>query len=501
MKARKSDTGFLRGEITVFLSLLLMLIVAFLMNLTIAAKLQLAKGEARSLSEMAMESLFGEYRTELLEDYEIFLLDGGYRTGNYSEDAVLRHYDLYARGMQDEKNTLLSYHPVNWGLGPSETKIISLRLATDDKGAAVLEQISNYMQVHTGAELLQKLTGNGESLMQNAEQLLREGDTYERESRENESTMHALEEELQAQMETEGGSLPVQGQVPESPLDAVRAVQAGGVLGAVVPEGRSVSGKTIPLTQTVSHRSLRKGYGQADYLTTRNTFLDRALFYAYLPERLTSFTKREGAVQQEKMPHQLEYEMEYLVAGKASDRENLEAVTKKLLLMREGANFAYLLTDSAKQAQAETLAALIAGYAGMPPLIEAVKWSLLLAWAYGESVLDVRMLLNGGKLSVVKTAGNWKLSLENLGDLASLGTPEGESTGMEYKDWILLLLYAGNTSDQVLRFCDLAEANIRLEQGNTSFRMDDCIAGMSIETTREVGSGITYTFPMSYGYH
>ena len=43
--------------------------------------------------------------------------------------------------------------------------------------------------------------------------------------------------------------------------------------------------------------------------------------------------------------HGLAYETEYVIAGKRSDRENLEEVVKKLVLLRFAADYVYLLTD------------------------------------------------------------------------------------------------------------------------------------------------------------
>ena len=41
----------------------------------------------------------------------------------------------------------------------------------------------------------------------------------------------------------------------------------------------------------------------------------------------------------------LSYELEYLLCGKESDEKNLKATVNKLLLLREGVNFVYILAD------------------------------------------------------------------------------------------------------------------------------------------------------------
>ena len=65
----------------------------------------------------------------------------------------------------------------------------------------------------------------------------------------------------------------------------------------------------------------------------------------------------------------------------------------KLLLLREGVNFVYILADGEMRHSAELLAAAIAG--GAPGVTTALTAALLAAWAYGESLLDVRILLAG----------------------------------------------------------------------------------------------------------
>lgn len=82
-----------------------------------------------------------------------------------------------------------------------------------------------------------------------------------------------------------------------------------------------------------------------------------------------------------------------------------------MLAIREGMNYAYLLSDSGKVAECAALAAALVGVTLIPGLVEAVKQVLLLAWAFAESVLDVRLLLNGKRVAFQKDAATWKLSL------------------------------------------------------------------------------------------
>lgn len=496
-----------RAEITVFLSLILLLILSFLLSLVQSAWIQMAKGEVRSVSEMSMESVFGEYQTELLNYYDLFLIDGGYRTGSYAEDTVLRHYRHYAEACTEQGGSDVFGHTVNWKLHMQDAKISAIQMATDQGGEAILYEISDYMQMHTGVELLQGLTGQGESLQKQAENLKQKQEQYTRENRKNIEDMVAAQEAggEQTEEEEDSNASSASSQV-ENPLDHIHAVQKVSILDLVMPEGRTVSDKKADTKNLASHRNLRTGYGHAAWAKERSQTLDQILFYTYLHEKLLSFTDKGSANRsvtgtEHTLTHGLDYELEYLIYGAGSDRENLEKTVGKLLLLREGINFAYLLTDSAKVGEAEALAAVLAGSAGMPPLVEPIKWALLLAWAYGESVLDVKALLGGGKLSPVKTAANWKLALSNLGDIGSTAVTHGDDSGQTYEEWLMLLLATGQRSRHVLRFCDLLELNLNREPDVKGFRMDDCIYGMTIENVWETDRGITYTFPISYGYH
>ena len=56
----------------------------------------------------------------------------------------------------------------------------------------------------------------------------------------------------------------------------------------------------------------------------------------------------------------LSYQIEYIIGRNNSDKANLKSIAKKLLLVREGINAAYIMSDSLMMAQVQALAAAIA---------------------------------------------------------------------------------------------------------------------------------------------
>ena len=91
----------------------------------------------------------------------------------------------------------------------------------------------------------------------------------------------------------------------------------------------------------------------------------------------------------------IKYEIEYLIAGKDSEKENLGMVFWRMIALRFVTNAACVYQDPAKEKEAALLAASILGVTGFPPAVAVAKNLLLLALAYGESVIDVRNLADG----------------------------------------------------------------------------------------------------------
>ena len=58
----------------------------------------------------------------------------------------------------------------------------------------------------------------------------------------------------------------------------------------------------------------------------------------------------------------LDYEIEYILCGRQSDQDNLNEVLFKLVLIREGLNLSYLVTDVQKKNECFGLALQLLGY-------------------------------------------------------------------------------------------------------------------------------------------
>ena len=64
--------------------------------------------------------------------------------------------------------------------------------------------------------------------------------------------------------------------------------------------------------------------------------------------------------------------------------------------------------------QSETIAAALAGFTGNPAIIKTVQIAVVGAWAYIESIQDIRALLMEGKIALVKSKEQWTTDLAHL---------------------------------------------------------------------------------------
>ena len=288
--------------------------------------------------------------------------------------------------------------------------------------------------------------------------------------------------ELERVLEEAGTELPAE----NNPLKTVENLKKSNLLSILVPEQEALSNQNITLEILPSGRELQRG----NFAEERNgSTSDKLFFVAYVLEHFTNIIEP-------KETKKLLYEQEYLLSGFSSDKENLEAVCKKIVNIRTALNYTYLLTESARQAETEAMALTMCSLIALPEIAEVVKHALLFAWAYGESIVDTRALLKGKKLPLVKTGESWQLQLANLVTLGTENEVANEKTsesGISYQEYLkgLLLLTDGGTLS--MRCLDLMESNLPI-------KADQCMTKVEIKSTVNLRRGVQDTFQTTFGY-
>ncbi|MCC8140805.1 MAG: DUF5702 domain-containing protein, partial [Lachnospiraceae bacterium] len=252
-------------------------------------------------------------------------------------------------------------------------------------------------------------------------------------------------------------------------------------LSQAVKSSAALSEKSIPLSNVPSGRDLSVGVGSVD--GSEDGVLEKQLFISYLCDYMTN--AQEALAAEESGSAYLNYQMEYILCGQASDQQNLEQTLRMLLLMREGVNYAFLLSHPTYSEKAETLAYLLAGITLNEALIQSVKQLILLGWAYGESLVEVRQLLQGYELAVVKEEADWQLPLGGvLGLIGNPGRYDAQSPaqeGISYETCLRIFLTTKSAQTLAMRSLDVIEGELQLEEGCEQIHLDHCIEGLTAQ--------------------
>lgn len=211
--------------------------------------------------------------------------------------------------------------------------------------------------------------------------------------------------------------------------------------------------------------------------------------------------KKFGNILDIKEDRPLDYEVEYLLNERNCDYDNLAQTVDSLLIVREGMNLIYLMGNEQKRTEAELLAVSLVGFTGMYGLIKVVQLLILAVWAFGEALIDVRTLLDGGSVSLFKSDSSWNLSLTGLSELRKKGIRSGNSDiekGLCYQDYLRLLLLKEEALEKDSRIIFLIEKTVQKNRDET-FVFSECVTDMEIAAEFQAKQ-MFFTLPFMTAY-
>ena len=392
-----------KGQVTVFLSLILVILVSFVGSMIESASISLAKSRNQADLSLALESIFAEYDEKLLNDYGIFAKQGS---------------DLSTIERR------LSYY----GAENLNHKILRMELLSD----------------HSGMEIYRQGVAAMGGMIEESRPTI--------DSRLEEEAKEAFEE-YEDLLEEEN---------IEDPLE-LEQIGDSVLLNRVLPKNRTLSNKQVKIQSLPSHRQLQTGIGAQGNVS--ETLTGKWLFASYLTKHFSDYVECQNT-------HPLSYEIEYLLAGKSSDYENLRWVAKRLLAIRLGINYTFLQTDEERLAKAETISIAASTLMLAPEAKEIIKQALLFYWAYEDSVKDLQILYQGGKVPLVS---------------------KKEESGISYEGYLRALLAAEQTKTLCMRALDLLELNLGIQ-------VDTLVTELEIESRGVTRRNIPYTCHAEYYY-
>lgn len=304
----------------------------------------------------------------------------------------------------------------------------------------------------------------------------------------------------------------------ESPLDVLSGAWGNGILNLVCKNPKSLSKKSVKdpdhYVKYYGMTAAESGdYGERVDKFAREEEVelsgvlggtpsgawDTFCLCSYITDTFSSLSQKAG---KGSWKHQLDYQWEYLVAGKKSDRANLESVLNRILLIRTVINFAALFQDAGKKGEAYAAAAAVVGFTGMEPLIRLTQTLILIAWSMVESLVDIAGLLQGRDVPVVKTPKHILTSFAELflitGNAITKRAEKfakGGKNSFGYKEYLKLFLLTMNKKTTRYRVMDVIEWDMG-KNGYTGFSLGSCVFSLTVEGSAVFPSHLLQQVPV-----
>lgn len=453
--------GHVKGYLTIYLSLTLTVMLSLCLTLIEGARRSSIRLETECVTDIGLHSVLGEYHRELFRQYNLFYVDSSYGTGlpTYCntqarlEDYIRQNLDLETSGYFDfvYKDLL--------GVEILDVYIGKVAFASDDEGRRIQKKAAKAMLDEVGVGLVDDVLDWVGVVEQDK---LQEYDVTVKRQQVN----HDIEERINAKKE-EDEEKWYSIEMPDL-LGYLNGLLSEGLLLSVL-EGEKISTQVIEPSEYISARRKNGALNVGNAMVTESvTPVERVLFHTYL-------LRHTGYYGKEKAGGLLRYQVEYLLNGKSSDKENLTGTMWKLCALRSAANLLFLYKDEKKVAAAQAVAKAAAAVILMPELEFLMETSILLGWAYVEGMYDVKVLLKGGKIPLMKSSEEWHYDLDSILESADMQVSDSNQKGLDYAEYLQILLFLADGETTAFRFMDIVEMDVRQTAGNQEFRMDGCI--------------------------
>lgn len=487
-----------KGYITVYLALTLTIMITLITALVESARVNAMHLAIESAADISFHSVLAEYNRQLLEQYDLFYVDMGYGSNNASFSKVLNHLQNYMNhNFSVNDIPALSFYRDFMALSAMSCEAVSATIASDEAGIGLKRQAVEYEKTQIGLGIIENLLKQLEIVKTNrldsrniAEERMGVDENINAGI---DAFVEKRKEEINAGEDEEKNEIEKIEVIRDNPADIVNAGRNAGILHLVL-DPSSISAASADMSNSASKRKLFKGNGRNEEWVYPDSFSEELLFHEYIIEKCSSYTKQLDKAR-------LKYQIEYILEGQGNDTDNLRRVAEKLLLLREVSNVIYLFSDSSKMGEIAALAAGLSLVLMIPELETLIQYSIAFAWAFVESVQDVKILLAKGKVPLLKSSADWNTELSKLTSYQNeLSEKSKTNTGLTYLDYLRLLLCLGDRNAISFRLMDIIESDIRQTQGNQNFLLDRCFDSLEAVIYVESRYGYSYSINRKYGY-
>lgn len=185
------------------------------------------------------------------------------------------------------------------------------------------------------------------------------------------------------------------------------------------------------------------------------------------------------------------YQLEYIVAGEESDRDNLSDMAVKIFLIRFAMNLAVIFASHDCRAQVKAAATAVAGFTGIGALVVFVELLVAMLWAAECAITETGGLFCQGEVSFFPSAKSLAISFGELTKVSKSFWQEkakrytqSEAGGIlkTYREYLYLFLALKKQGLRTMRTMDVVQQVLQLKYDET-FLMRNCI--YAVETRAE----------------
>ncbi len=462
--------------------------VAVILAVTISLCLTLIEGCRRStimlVAECAidtgMNNILAEYHRELLQQYGLFFVDTSYGTETPDYKKTLAHLKKYVEANLNGQEVIWELFSEDFiDLHWDEAEILGVSVSSDEGGAVLRRQISEYMEEQLGVSYLSELL----DWLDVVEENRLTGEWYA-------EMKTDAETNLKAWTDMQSGE-KVEAVTDWSYLGNLLENLKKGTLELLLGLN-NLSEAEIAGEVYLSQRERLKGSGINPVLSYEDDMGDCLLLGEYILRKTGRYTK-------EKQEGRLKYQTEYILCGKTSDIANLSEIVERLFAIRTAADALHILSSQEKMDFLKPIAEAIATAVGLPEISPLLQTLFVVIWSEFEALWDVGCLLEGKEIPLIKNDSQWHYAINTVGQETFATDMEAQS-GLSYEDYLRIFLAFQNKQLTTYRLMDVMEMDIRQTPGNQWFRLDGCIDSVTVCIDLESGYGYQFFVTRNYGY-
>lgn len=505
------------ASVTVFLTLLFGLILAVVTATFENVRFLTVDAYMRSAAEFAAMSVFGDYNRELYQEYGLFGY-GGYAGYGVTELSEAFEKALSANLQTEPGEQDAAFNNIARKSG-EYTSLYRISVVGTDLGeirniteqSLFYEQIDAYLKTKVVLDLGEKIKGayqdmanadSSKSIQKNLDKTseyehgaygepVGEGNSIGQETDNSQEKKDAEKAEEVSAVDHAGGN----------PLEAFRELLRDGALNLVC-DAKKLSKENICAVYSeqkqegTAQENNSKESGAADLLKNmlagnETIFANGALQASSKQMQLIRYAQHVFPNYRKSGKQHFCYGLEYLVSGSEQERNNLQGIINRLLLIRTVCNFAYVNSDVGLQAESLATATKIAGALGLPILVTAIQQTILLILSVEESCIDITALLDGKSVPVLKNKGNFQMTYPEICSvnkkMFQVKAGKYQNSGqawcdgsLDYQQYLWLLLMMVPEKTLRLRTYDLIQDDLQIRY-NATFSLEQCISGIQYQ--------------------